>query len=581
MVFNGIEDDEEFASKAVSVGLDSQVERAIRLGYADNEITLSEIREKSEAVLDYLRENHPSRFFIPNAGQEKAIAPLKKMDRTELPFMQIVFAGGNGVGKTTVNVASVLAGAIWGISELNEFFHDWDFFHLCKNVTRKRKEKHIRIRIVCSVHAMKQDGQMFEEIRTWWPKGLYKWSKNQCSYFSQCECFDLNGTLVATIQVRTFDQDRIAHAGSNLDLIVSDEPLPEELYAENVGRLRSGGIMAMFCTPLDIGGWIKDRLSDDVANVHFTTAPIWDNCIDYHPDPRMWDSGIVGQGKVMTRGHLRKAKIDAMIHEWMKEGPEVARARELGEFTHLSGAIMKEWDPGTHMIEPFKIPRNWPIYCVMDPHNARPPFAAWFAHSPDDDLYLIAEYPPVPWQSAKGGENVSTTGKGFREVEKYFRSQVIFRLSDPALGKFKTQAQTEEINLKTEFAKEGFHFIDANNEFDVGMSRLRGRLLYDRGKPVTQTNRPSFYIMTSNPYSGEPIINVPRAMNEWVYKKGAYIKASDGSASSKVQEAWKDPIDVCRYVCSSVKKYRDVGIVGIASALDRVKRICRNPRSRY
>lgn len=61
-----------------------------------------------------------------------------------------------------------------------------------------------------------------------------------------------------------------------------------------------------------MGGWLKDQMHGR-ADFSFTQATIWDNCVDWHPNPH-----LIGK----TRGHLLKANIENQLREWELEGIE-------------------------------------------------------------------------------------------------------------------------------------------------------------------------------------------------------------------------------------------------------------------
>ena len=510
-----------------------------------------------DATTDLLRELRfmfPASFFLPNIGQEKAISPLK----TYSGGISIgAFFGGNGVGKTT-DLCILTVGLSCGKNQLHRFFDDWEVFDWADRI-RSELRRPLKIRLICHKNGMMDDGGLYQEMMKWAPKGWFNWSKQQHSYFVSCEVRNPEdpGTLLATIQVRTFDQDRVAHAGDTMDVILSDEPFPKSLWSENVGRIRAGGIIWIFCTPLEVGGWLKDQLHGR-ADVHFTQASIWDNCIDWHPDP-----GLVGK----TRGHLKRKDIERQLKEWELEGIEVRKARELGEFTHLAGQILKEWNDSAHICEPFQIPKNWPIYRVMDPSNGgKPDFVSWWAQSPEDRFYCIAEYPGDKWTEAckKPGPSVKAACEALRQVEEPFRSQIQdgYSFADPALWKFQSRTGNQVVGISNalafEFSREGFRFAEANNDTKVGMTKLRELLQFDPLLPVEGANRPHMMVFRYNYWTGKPLVNMMTAPGQWCFKKSAIGGGNEKSFTATVEEEWKDPIDTMRYLATKWKPFAPV-----------------------
>lgn len=553
----------------------SELEQTIASSTMDSEI--------AEALYNYEYENFRLRFMIPNIGQEKAILPLKTISIQENNVVVGAFTGGNFVGKTTA-LAILFGGMMLGTEHMNPFFDGWNVFEKFRLI-REEDKRPIVIRIVCHRNNMMEDGAVYQKINEIFPKGWIIWSKNQMAYYSSAEVRDPNKPerLIGRVQVRTHDQEKIAHAGDTVDAILCDEPMPQHLFSENVSRLRGsrGGVLWFFCTPLDIGGWMKDDIQDD-HKAFFTSAPIWDNCSDYHPDPDMWSGGKVGVGQLLNRGRIPKSMMDDQIHQWRKEGPEAALARETGKFTHLSGAILKEFDQSVHVIQPFTIPRHWPIYCVMDPHfGGKPSFVAWFAHEElTDKLYLVAEHPGVKWdQSNSITESVPQGARAIREIEIPFQNQVVYRFCDPALNKHRDNSREESRPFGSLWRDEGFNFRDANNDPNIGLSRLRELLFFDKMKPFDEvTNCPRLRMFSANPWTGKPLENVATSFTNWTWKKGTETRDSSVSFTSSVTQAWKDPVDCCRYLAVELRPWKRVEQKS-AKRIVMKQRVIRNPRA--
>lgn len=74
--------------------------------------------------------------------------------------------------------------------------------------------------------------------------------------------------------------------------------------------------------------------------------------------------------------------------------PSHMRARYLyGDWDSMEGGYFEDdYNPGIHVIEPFKIPREWPKFRAMDWGYKAPGTIGWFALDPDDNLYLFYEF---------------------------------------------------------------------------------------------------------------------------------------------------------------------------------------------
>lgn len=74
--------------------------------------------------------------------------------------------------------------------------------------------------------------------------------------------------------------------------------------------------------------------------------------------------------------------------------PSHMRARYLyGDWDSVEGGFFEDdYNPGVHLVEPFKIPRDWPKFRSMDWGFKAPGVIGWFALDPDENLHLFYEF---------------------------------------------------------------------------------------------------------------------------------------------------------------------------------------------
>jgi phage terminase large subunit len=70
------------------------------------------------------------------------------------------------------------------------------------------------------------------------------------------------------------------------------------------------------------------------------------------------------------------------------------RARYLyGDWNSVEGGYFEDdYNPTVHLIDPFKIPRDWPKFRAMDWGFKAPGVIGWFAIDPDENLYQFYEF---------------------------------------------------------------------------------------------------------------------------------------------------------------------------------------------
>lgn len=167
----------------------------------------------------------------------------------------------------------------------------------------------------------------------------------------------------------------------------------EEQYEELDARVRSADpvlkhLLATRLMSNPTPGWLKERfvspepkgnvvlkrkvVDPETGEVNYRTRLFLPARLDDNPD-----KGFVAQYKIRL---LSK--------------PAHMRARYLyGDWDSLEGGYFEDdYNPAVHIIQPFKIPRDWPKFRSMDWGFKAPGTVGWFAMDPDENLYLFYEF---------------------------------------------------------------------------------------------------------------------------------------------------------------------------------------------
>lgn len=167
----------------------------------------------------------------------------------------------------------------------------------------------------------------------------------------------------------------------------------EYQYEELDGRVRSADpvlklLMRTRAMSNPAPGWLKKRFvdPDPKGGVQFRRKVV---------DP------LTGDVEYVTRLFLPAKLDDNPDKEFVRKykikllsKPSHMRARYLyGDWESVEGGYFEDdYNPQVHIIEPFKIPRDWPKFRSMDWGYKAPGVIGWFAMSPDADLYLFYEF---------------------------------------------------------------------------------------------------------------------------------------------------------------------------------------------
>lgn len=542
------------------------------------------IRAMAKERITRLRKAWPSTWSIPNIAQERVLRYLRRR-----PYPKdLIFLAGNGVGKSHL-ACEIMAGIVWGpravpgkgIHPDFEGMKDYEAWRSFRE-RAERENRPIAGRIIAASDSLKGNGAMAQRIKRLFPKGLWRGEKNGQKYYAEYYCWDRTEDVgdkdkaIAIIDVKTHMQDADQHRGSDLDFIILDEPVPQDVYEECVGRTRANedAVRIFTITPLEMSGWLIDALvngADGVA-VAVVYGCIWDNCEDWHEDAAKWTGGEVGKGRVTTRGFLKAAAIRDLIDKWTRMSPDTVKARVYGIPTHLSGSVYKAWDPDVHMVDEIEEDwSEWPVWCIIDPHHARPPATTWIAQGPVTS-YVIAEYPDEDYTKLQGAFLVDgvprVTLEDHADVIKAWEErmglstdsveQVAFRWGDPNSLKYvyaTRELSGEGLSLQAILYNSGLWFDLANDNLRVGHEAVSKLLHFDRDKPLGMRNVPALRVLRTNLATGKPMVNVPNAMARYGYKRQA-LKTNQqaaGNLTGLLDQTYKDFADDLRYFAVQVQ----------------------------
>lgn len=483
----------------------------------------------------------PSKDFVPNIAQERGLLGYARKHSTynDYPFITI-FRAGNGVGKTCA-MSLFLAGVTLGPDFINKEFFNFNYYRDCENVRRQRP---LMVRIVCDGQDMSETGSAYQEIRKWIPKAQFK--DRTGGYFNQIVIPAPSSEFFETvIDVKTHGMSVVAHAGPTYDLILFNEPPPQDIWNENIGRCRGGGRIAAFLTPLNMAGYLYGIANTaPEGEIYETEASIWDNCAD-----------IPG-----TRGTLSRRDIEKMIRQWQQNNPLEVPARRDGKFMHLAGAIFQSWSRKVHVVDPFPLDPSWNYYMVIDPHDRKPPFVVWLARSPMNFTYVIAEYPLQPWNHITGTQlTIRDFAWEFKRIEMgahdrfpYFRNVQVS--NDRRHGDRRKMADRQPntgMTMQQEYEKgTGFSFnCHLNSDVTMEHEKVRGLLQYNPESPIGPMNTPHLFVFKT-------CVNVIAAFENYSYAKNQGLGAG---ISDKIDETWRCPMACVGYYALAADDWRPNG----------------------
>jgi len=510
---------------------------------------MAAMREQAErdALIGVLEEHdrNPLKFFYPTDAQYEWIKMLGTHSDLipGLPRVKF-FSGANKVLKTCATVAA-LGNVIWGPQ--NEYFElpifqKWPY---PKTIWISSEDSTIKEILV-------------PEMEKWFPKGKYKVDKSGKTFTYHWICDGRDGQF--DIFIKTYDTEARKHESALLGLWIFSEPPPRDIFYCYPARMPSGGMVWMEFTPLTESAWIHDELMDDVEitehpcrwvekgrsdKMEVLYADLESACIQ-HGGNGMWEHSI----------------IEKIIDECE---PEEKMARIKGRFSELKGRVFREgrdYDTDIHFIEPFKLPPHAQVIMTIDPHERRYPMVSWDALLPEGDYRIILAKEWPFYEPNKGFETLTDCPYTIREMaakllefEDMWGFHVVRRIMDPYRGK--QPYQDTGLSVRKTWAKYGIICQLPQKMFiEVGHDAIKE---YWKCKAMRKPEDPLFTELPKFPAAVifNDCMNTIRAIKNYKFKKRAKNAERDGKSkvTIDVEEKFKDPIDLRRYLLTSNPKY--------------------------
>ncbi len=336
--------------------------------------------------------------------------------------------------------------------------------------------------------------------------------------------------------------DKIKYQGQAYDFIGFDEltHFTWEEYEYLLSRNRPNG-PGMLCyvrgtaNPGGVGhGWVKDRFITPVPPM----TTIWDEVKFIERDgsirkrrmSRIFVPSFVQDNPALLRNDPNYVFKLASMSEAKK------KALLYGDWDSYEGQVFREWrnDPdhyidrvGTHVIEPFDIPRHWRIYRSFDWGFAKPFSVGWWAVDQEGIAYRVKEwYGCKPNEPNTGLEmDMSDVALEILRQEKndpLFRGKRITGIADPAIWNRQTGQSIAEIAEKV-----GVYFDKADNERIAGLAQVHERLKFRAdGRPrlyVFNTCRDFIRTIPSLVYDEKKVEDVNTEGEDHIYDECRYF----------------------------------------------------------
>lgn len=289
-------------------------------------------------------------------------------------------------------------------------------------------------------------------------------------------------------------QDRIRYQGHAYDLIAFDEltHFTYDEYSYLFSRCRANGpgtrcYIRATANPGGIGhAWVKERFISPAPPMTTIWSTVeWTDDHGQHMTGRR--SRIFVPARVTDNAALM-ANDPGYILGLASMPDADKRALLDGDWDSFSGQVFTEWRNvpehygdriGTHVIDPFRVPDDWSIWCGLDWGYSRPYSVVWLAVDHERRLYMVRELYGCTGTPNEGvREEPSAVARRIREIEAddpNLRGRIIHRVGDPAIW---MSDGTESIGALME--RERVYFERGDNARISGKMQLHHRLAFDQ-----------------------------------------------------------------------------------------------------
>lgn len=277
-------------------------------------------------------------------------------------------------------------------------------------------------------------------------------------------------------------------------------------------------------------------------------------------------------GEPFGKGRMRRVFIPARLSEnifltradpgyveRLRNLPENERKALLdGDWDIFEGQVFSEWrnNPegytshvGTHVIEPFAVPRAWRRYRSFDFGYARPFAVQWWAVDFDGTLYLYRQWYGMKEGAPNEGLRLtpSEIARGILEIEgEHERGNTILGVADPSIW---DKSRGESICEM--FEREGVFWSRGDNTRMAGKMQLHYRLAFDEaGRPGMYVFRGCRDFLRTIPallYDAKNVEDVDTRQEDHDYDACRYFLMTHPVAprrSERVKEAGENPLDL-------------------------------------
>jgi len=274
--------------------------------------------------------------------------------------------------------------------------------------------------------------------------------------------------------------------------------------------------------------------------------------VDVAPSGKTYIDQVTGRARIFIPAKVRDNPTlvdnDPAYLSFLDGLPDqLRRAWRDGDWDIIAGQVFSEWINATHVVEPFEVPREWPVWIAMDWGVNAPFSVGWYAQDFEGRTFLTRELylNGIDFMKVFGRpltpKRLARVIKGL--TEKHY-SGYEYCVADPSmwnktvLGEKRTKPEGE--SLAEIMIKEGLKMIRADNDRMNGLARYREALsIAPDGKPwyqVFNNCRDTIRTIPALPYSLTKVEDVDTNAEDHCYDRDRYFFMSRPAKPRKEED---------------------------------------------
>jgi len=330
-------------------------------------------------ILEFAKEHDPFLAYVPTDGNvtedrwqflrkylKEEDIPQRLVSATEVhkstADIRLISGGNRGSKSTTAAIEDL----IFATNEIPDSMKSW----YPRSKLSDKPMKKIR---VIGVDETQLNNTVIPTYKQWVPRSYLKKGSWDDSWAAKANLLTLyrQRKPVATIEFMTNQMAVEKFQGPPLDKLSIDEECIRPIWNENLMRFGTSDKLniQMSWTPTKGLTWAYDLVTDTSKDTElFKMASVVNPYVNLD--------------------------VLAQILDQFKDDYDIIKMRLLGEFVSLSGLIYGSlFDPGIHVIEPFKINYgDYIVYRGLDPHYAKPTTCVEMAVDKAGQMFIVGTY---------------------------------------------------------------------------------------------------------------------------------------------------------------------------------------------